>query len=390
MKRDEPHKPEVFPQGRSEGREEEGGKSFFVTRPFSLVAELTYQCPLRCPYCSNPLDYGCGEYKGELVTEDWLRVFSEARQMGVLQLGLSGGEPLLRKDLESLVEKATDLGLYTTLVTAGTILTLERAKRLHEAGLDHMQISIQDSRAAESDRIAGIKSFDKKIAAAKLVKELGFPLTLNFVLHRHNLDRIEEILELAEVLEADRVELANTQYYGWALQNRNALIPTCEQLVKAEQAVVNAQKRRKIPMGILYVIPDYYAEYPKPCMSGWGQRTLVVTPNGNTLPCQAAGVIPNLELFNIKEYSLEWIWFKSPTFNRFRGTDWMLEPCRSCERREVDWGGCRCQAFLLSQDANATDPVCHLSPNHHQIVAVREGIGEEVASFFYRQFNGMS
>jgi pyrroloquinoline quinone biosynthesis protein E len=382
MKMDEPPRS----QG-SQGGEEEGEKSFVVPRPFSLVAELTYQCPLRCPYCSNPLDYGSSEYKRELGTEDWLRVFSQARQMGVLQLGLSGGEPLLRKDLELLVEKATDLGLYTTLVTAGTILTLERAKRLREAGLDHVQISIQDSRAAESDRIAGIKSFDKKIAAAKLVKELGFALTLNFVLHRHNLDRIEEILELAEVLEADRVELANTQYYGWALQNRNALIPTREQLVKAEQAVMNAQKRRKMPMGILYVIPDYYAEYPKPCMSGWGQRTLVVAPNGNALPCQAAGVIPNLELFNIKEYSLEWIWFESPTFNRFRGTDWMLEPCRSCERREVDWGGCRCQAFLLSQDASATDPVCHLSPNHHQIVTVREGVGEEVVSFAYRQFN---
>jgi PqqA peptide cyclase len=378
MKKDEPL--------RSEGREEEmGNYNFVVPKPFSLVAELTYQCPLRCPYCSNPLDYGSSKYKEELVTEDWLRVISEARQLGVLQLGLSGGEPLLRKDLEVLIQEATDLGLYTTLVTAGTVLTPQRAKRLRENGLDHVQISIQDSRAAESDRIAGIKSFEKKIAAAKLVKELGFPLTLNFVLHRQNLDRIEEILELAEALEADRVELANTQYYGWALQNRDALLPTREQLVKAEQAVATAQKRRKIPMGILYVIPDYYAEYPKPCMSGWGQRTLVVTPNGNTLPCQAASVIPNLELKNVRDHSLEWIWFKSFTFNSFRGIDWMQEPCQNCERREIDWGGCRCQAFLLTQDANATDPICHLSPNHHQIVTIRESLQQQTVPLLYRE-----
>jgi PqqA peptide cyclase len=343
-----------------------------ISRPFSLVAELTYRCPLRCPYCSNPVDWGSSQGSQELTTDDWLSVIHQARQLGVVQLGLSGGEPLLRQDLEALVEKAATLGLYTTLVTAGTLLTPERTTKLREVGLDHVQISIQDSHAAESDRIAGITSFDQKLAAARLVKELGFPLTLNFVLHRHNLDRIEQILELAEALEADRVELANTQYYGWALQNINALLPTHEQLAKAEKAVAAAQKRCKIPMGILYVIPDYYAEYPKPCMSGWGQRTLVVTPNGNGLPCQAASAIPNLEFANVRDHSLEWIWFESPAFNRFRGTDWMQEPCRSCERREIDWGGCRCQAFLLTQDANATDPVCHLSPHHHQIVAIRE------------------
>ena len=239
----------------------------------------------------------------------------------------------------------------------------QRAASLRQAGLDHVQISIQDSRATESDRIAGIPCFEQKLTAARLVKELGFPLTLNFVLHRHNLDRIEEMLELAEALAADRVELANTQYYGWALQNRAALLPTREQLQQAEQAVKAAQKRHKIPMGILYVIPDYYAEYPKPCMGGWGQRTIVVTPQGEALPCQVASVIPDLEFANVRDRSLEWIWYESTAFNRFRGTDWLPEPCQSCDRVEIDWGGCRCQAFLLTQNAAATDPVCHLSPH---------------------------
>jgi pyrroloquinoline quinone biosynthesis protein E len=353
--------------------------------PFGLVAELTYGCPLRCPYCSNPLDWNTREYHQELTTEDWLRVISQARQLGVVQLGFSGGEPLLRQDLELLVAKAATLGLYTTLVTAGTLLTPEKTAKLREVGLDHIQISIQDSRASLSDNIAGIRSFEQKLAAARLVKKLGFPLTLNFVLHRYNLDRIEEIIELAETLEADRVELANTQYYGWAFQNREVLLPTREQLLRAQEAVASAQKRRQIPMGILYVIPDYYAEYPKPCMGGWGQRILVVTPNGNVLPCQAANIIPDLQFANVRDYSLEWIWFDSPAFNRFRGTDWMPELCRSCERAEIDWGGCRCQAFLLTQDATATDPVCHLSPHHDKIMAMRDAAElEQKATFLYR------
>ena len=365
-----------------------------MNRPFSLVAELTYRCPLACPYCSNPIDWGSSKYRQELTTDEWLNVIDQARRLGVLQLGLSGGEPLLRQDLEILVEKAASLGLYTTLVTAATLLTRQRATKLREVGLDHIQISIQDSRAAESDRIAGITSFEQKLAAASLVKELGFPLTLNFVLHSHNLDRIEEILELAEALQADRLELANTQYYGWALKNRAALLPSRKQLAKAEQAVAAAQRRVKIPMGIIYVIPDYYAEYPKPCMGGWGERVLVVTPNGNVLPCQVASVIPGLEFANIREHSLEWIWYDSAAFNRFRGTNWMSEPCRSCEltnekgvlRREIDRGGCRCQAFLITQDANATDPVCHLSPHHEQIVAIRNRAQlEEAISLIYRQ-----
>ncbi len=353
-------------------------------KPFSLVAELTYRCPLRCPYCSNPLNWQGDAYRQELATEDWLRVIQEARQLGVLQLGLTGGEPLLRNDLEILVETAAELGLYTTLVTAGTLLTTQRATKLREVGLDHIQISIQDSRSIESDRIAGVRSFEQKIAAAKLVKELGFPLTLNFVLHRHNLDRIEEMLALAQTLSADRVELANTQYYGWALHNQAALLPTRAQLADAEPVVQAAQKRGKIPMGILYVVPDYYADYPKPCMSGWGSRTLIVTPNGEGLPCQAAMAIPGLEFGNVRDQALEWIWFESAGMNRFRGTSWMPEPCQSCDRQTVDWGGCRCQAFLLTQDASATDPVCHLSPHHDQIQSILDRLPVQAEQFVYR------
>ncbi len=354
-------------------------------RPFSLVAELTYRCPLQCPYCSNPLNWSSDNYRTELATEDWLRVIKQARQLGVLQFGFTGGEPLLRKDLEILVEAAANLGLYTTLVTAGTLLTKERASTLHGLGLDHIQISLQDSRAPESDYIAGTPSFHQKIAAARLVKELGFPLTLNVVLHRQNLDRIEEIIELAETLQADRIELANTQYYGWALKNRAALLPTREQLEHAEQVVKAAQQRRKIPMGILYVIPDYYDNYPKPCMGGWGQRTLIIAPSGDGLPCQAAMSIPHLRFANAREYSLEYIWYDSPAMNAYRGTAWMPELCQNCERKEIDWGGCRCQAYLLTQDSTATDPVCHLSPQHSQILAIRkEVLSNQQTDLVYR------
>jgi PqqA peptide cyclase len=355
-----------------------------IAHPMSLVAELTYRCPLRCPYCSNPLNWDGTAYRQELSTADWLRVIQQARQLGVLQLGFSGGEPLLRDDLEQLVEEASGLGLYTTLVTAGTLLTRERATQLKHLGLDHIQISIQDSNATASDRIAGLCSFEQKVAAAKFVKALGFPLTLNFVLHRHNLDRIAEMLFLAEALQADRVELANTQYYGWALQNRSALLPTRAQLAHAEQAVKAAQQRGKIPMGIVYVIPDYYADYPKPCMGGWGKRTLIITPNGLGLPCQAAMAIPGLEFGNIRDRSLEWIWFEAAGMNAFRGTHWMPDPCQSCDRKTLDWGGCRCQAFLLTQDATATDPVCHLSPHHAQIQSVLEQVPGQTENFVYR------
>lgn len=358
-----------------------------IDRPLTLIAELTYRCPLRCPYCSNPLDWGSSQYRQELVTEDWLRVIQQAGQLGVMQIGFSGGEPLLRPDLELLVEAAAAIGLYSTLVTSGTLFT-PRATRLRDVGLDHVQISIQDSRAQESDTIAGTRAFEQKLEAARLAKALEFPLTLNFVLHRHNLDRIEEILELCQVLEADRVELANTQYYGWALHNRATLLPTREQLERAERIVAAARQRRDFPMGILYVIPDYYEDYPKPCMGGWGRRVMAIAPHGDVLPCQVARVIPELEFANVGKHSLEWIWFESDAFNRFRGTDWLSEPCRSCPRREIDFGGCRCQALLLTGDPTATDPVCHLSPHHHLVVEARQVQFEQPLPLVHRSMQG--
>jgi PqqA peptide cyclase len=351
-----------------------------MNSPLSLIAELTYRCPLQCPYCSNPLDYGSDRNHQELTTETWVQTIEQAAKLGVVQIGFTGGEPLLRDDLTVLVKAAATAGIYSTLVTAGTLLTLDLTRRLQDVGLDHVQISIQDSNADTSDWIAGTRSHDRKLAAAKLVKSLGFPLTINVVLHRHNLDRIAEILDLCEELEADRVELANTQYYGWALQNKAALLPTREQLQQAEQVIAS---RRNGRMKILYVLSDYYQDYPKPCMGGWGMRSLVVAPNGNVLPCQVASSIPNLTFVNVRDRPLDWIWFESEAFNRFRGTDWMSEPCRSCDRREIDFGGCRCQAFLLTGNSTATDPVCHLSPHHHLITKVPKD-PTETPAFVYR------
>ena len=355
-----------------------------IESPLSLIAELTYRCPLRCPYCSNPTDCGSDKHGQELTTQDWLNTISQAAQLGILQLGFTGGEPLLRSDLEEMVTTAAATGIYTSLITAGTLLTPNRASKLKNCGLDHVQISIQDSLAAKSDYIAGIACFEQKIAAAKLVKQLGFALTINVVLHRQNLDRIAEIIELCRSLSADRLELANTQYYGWALQNRDALLPTPEQLERAKIVVAIAKSQRYFPMGIAYVLPDYYQKYPKPCMGGWGKRTMVVTPNGDVLPCQVATSIPELQFDNVRDSSLNWIWDKSSAFNRFRGTQWLEEPCRSCSRQEIDFAGCRCQAFLLTGSATATDPVCHLAPNHQAIATAIEQSQSASPNFTYR------
>jgi PqqA peptide cyclase len=332
-----------------------------VDRPFGLLAELTYGCPLHCPYCSNPLELAA--YRDELATQEWLRVLAEARDLGVLQLHLSGGEPLLRRDLAEIVRSASELGLYTNLITSALGLTPRRAGQLRTAGLDHVQISVQADEAALSDRLAGTPSFERKLSAARLVKQLGWPLTLNVVLHRQNLDRVDRILDLAEELGADRVELANTQYYGWALLNRAGLLPSRVQVERAEVLVRAARERLAGRMEIIYVLPDYYSRYPKPCMGGWGRRQLTVVPNGDVLPCPAGHTLP-LPRASVREHSLAWIWEESPLFRSFRGTDWMSDPCRSCPRREVDFGGCRCQAFQLTGDAARTDPVCHLSPDH--------------------------
>jgi pyrroloquinoline quinone biosynthesis protein E len=336
-------------------------------RPTTLLAELTHRCPLHCPYCSNPMEMVRAQ--GEMGTEDWKRVFTQARELGVLQLGLSGGEPLVRKDLEELAIHARGLGLYTTLVTSGLGLTRVRAERLREAGLEHIQISIQDADPEVAEKIAGVSSVKQKQAAAAIVKELGFAFSINVVLHRANLDRIGSIIELAAELGADRLELANTQYYGWAIENRAMLMPTREQLARAQATAEDAMRRYKGKMQILFVLPDYFEKYPKPCYGGWGKLYLVVAPDGKVLPCHGATQITTLTFDSARDRSLEWIWHESAAFKAFRGDDWMREPCRSCPRKTVDFGGCRCQAFALTGAAENTDPVCVLSPDRGLIDA---------------------
>jgi PqqA peptide cyclase len=353
--------------------------------PLGLLAELTYRCPLHCPYCSNPLNLG--DYRDELTLEEWLRVLNEAHALGVLQLHLSGGEPLQRLDLVEIVARARKLGFYTNLITSALSLTPAKAALLKEAGLDHVQISIQAADSMLSDQIAGTPSYHRKVEAARTVKKLGFPLTLNVVLHRQNIDQVAAILALAEELAADRLELANTQYYGWALHNRAALLPTWDQLQRAEEIVRAARARFAEQMQIIYVIPDYYSRYPKPCMGGWGRQQLTVTPNGKVLPCPAAAQITALPIENVRQRSLSWIWSDSPMFNRFRGSAWMPEPCRSCPRQAVDFGGCRCQAFQLTGDAAVTDPVCELSLDHAMITNVVRAVNqgdEAMPDFIYR------
>ena len=336
-------------------------------RPYTLLAELTYRCPLRCPYCSNPVDYRAR--RDELTTEDWLRVLREAEELGVLQDTFTGGEPLLRADLEELVAEAARLELYSTLITSAVPLRRERLERLAKAGLDAVQVSVQDTDPGASDRLAGAPCFPQKIEAARWVKELDLPLTLNVVLHRQNLDHVEAVIALAEELSADRLELANTQYLGWALPNRDALLPTREQLARAK--AIAAKARLKGRMEVLFVLPDYYSDRPKACMNGWGQKYLLVAPDGLVQPCHLAHTLPGLEFENVRNQSLAAIWNDSSAFNAFRGEDWLPETCRPCSKKTVDFGGCRCQAFHLTGDARATDPVCALSPHHGLVQAAR-------------------
>ncbi|MEV7523960.1 pyrroloquinoline quinone biosynthesis protein PqqE [Streptomyces sp. NPDC091371] len=330
-----------------------------VAPPLGLLAELTHRCPLHCAYCSNPLELI--EREKELSAEQWKRVFTEAREIGVLQVHLSGGEPLARPDLPELVSHVSGLGCYVNLVTSGLGLTEARLADLVERGLDNVQLSVQGADAARADLLAGARAHHHKIAAARLIRAQGLPLTVNAVLHRANHDQLAGLIELAETMGADRLELANTQYYGWALRNRAALMPTPEQLAAAEPIVRAAMERLKGTMEIVYVLADYYEPYPKPCMHGWGALQLTVAPDGTVLPCPAAGAITTLDLDNVAQRPLTEIWYESSSFNAYRGEEWMPDPCRSCDRRSVDHGGCRCQAFLLTGDAAATDPVCSKS-----------------------------
>lgn len=339
------------------------GNGETLHRPLGLLAELTHRCPLGCPYCSNPLTLD--RRSDELDTETWARVFREAAALGVLQTHISGGEPGARRDIVDLVKAAHEAPLYTNLITSGVGLTKETLAALYDVGLDHVQISIQDSDAKSADVIAGYEgAYERKNALARHAVRLGLPLTVNMVVHRANIEHVEAMVEQALALGAGRIEIAHVQYYGWAIPNRAALMPTQEQVEKAVKTVEALRDKHHGRIVIDAVVPDYYARFPKPCVGGWGRRSLNVTPAGRVLPCHAAESIPGLEFWSVRDHALEEIWRDSPAFNAFRGTSWMKEPCLSCERREQDFGGCRCQALLLTGDAYATDPVCHLSPQH--------------------------
>jgi len=340
--------------------------------PLALIAEITHRCPLHCVYCSNPLQMTAA--KAELPTEDWVRVFQQAAKLGVLHLHLTGGEPLARSDLTQLVAAGSKAGLYTNLITSGLGMTETRLQELVGAGLDHLQLSFQDAREDGGDWIAGTKAHARKVELARIIKQQRVAFTVNLVVHRQNLDRLDETIRFLETLQPERMEIAHVQYYGWALQNRAALMPTREQVDKALVVVAEAQKRNAGRIRIDSVVPDYYARYPKACMGGWGRQLVLIDPAGRALPCHAAGVIPGLSFDNVKDHSLEWIWKESVAFQKFRGEDWMPEPCRSCDRRKEDFGGCRCQAMQLLGNAAATDPVCELSPDHHVMESALQGV----------------
>jgi pyrroloquinoline quinone biosynthesis protein E len=354
--------------------------------PLGLLAELTHVCPLGCAYCSNPIELVARAH--ELDTAAWLRIFSEAAKLGVLQVHLSGGEPAARRDLTEIVAHCAGLSLYTNLITSGVGLSEAGVARLSAAGLDHVQLSIQDCEEESADRIAGYKgAYARKMQVARWVVDAGIPLTINAVIHRANVKNAVGMVRLAMALGARRVEIAHTQYYGWGLKNRAQLMPSREDADAAWTAVEALRAEVEGKIVIDHVAPDYHARTPKPCMGGWGRRTLNVSPTGKVLPCHAAESVPGLEFWNAQDHSLAEIWGDSPAFNAYRGTDWMSEPCRTCERREVDFGGCRCQALALIGDARATDPACHLSPHHALMAAIarRDSVAPGDAAYTYRR-----
>jgi pyrroloquinoline quinone biosynthesis protein E len=342
-----------------------------LSSPLALIAEITHRCPLHCVYCSNPVQLAGTQ--SELSTDEWRSAFQQAAKLGMLHAHFTGGEPLARADLTELIAAAHAAGLYTNLITSGIGLAESRLEKLVAAGLDHIQVSFQDSREDSANWIAGAKAHARKIELSRAIRRYKIAFTVNLVVHRQNLDHLEEMIAFIEQLEPERVEIAHTQYYGWALTNRSALVPTRTQVEKAVVVVAEAEKRLAGRIRIDSVVPDYYAKYPKACMGGWGRRLMLVNPGGKVLPCHAAEVLPGMSFENVRQRSLAWIWQESPSFCRFRGEGWMSEPCRSCERRAEDFGGCRCQAFLLAQDATATDPACSLAPSHHLVeLAVRQ------------------
>ena len=336
------------------------------SQPLWLLAEITYRCPLHCAFCYNPTDYA--DYtKNELGTDAWIKVLRDARKLGALQLGISGGEPLLRDDIEDIVVEANHLGYYSNLITSGVGLTEKRIDAFKSGGLDHIQLSMHDITEEISNFVTDTSTFKLKQKVAAMIKDRGYPMVLNVVIHRYNIGHIKEILEMAEALGADYVELANTQYYGWSLINRNQLMPTKEQIDEAEKITNEFREYIGNKMKIFFVVPDYYAERPKKCMNGWGEVFMIVTANGDVLPCHSARVLPDMNFPNVTNNDLKEIWYDSSAFNKYRGDDWMKEPCRSCSEKENDLGGCRCQAFLLSGDAEAADPICTKSPHRHLI-----------------------
>ena len=336
-----------------------------ISPPRWLLAELTYSCPLQCPYCANPIDFA--RIKSELNTEDWLRVLSEARAMGAVQLGFSGGEPLVRQDLTELVKHARQLGYFSNLITSGYGMTEAKIVELKEAGLDHIQVSIQSPEKTLNDELAGTESYDHKKEVARLVKKNGYPMVLCVVIHRKNIHQMHDILAMASDLGADYLELANTQYYGWAHLNRDQLLPTKEQFVEAESIAQAYKEKVKGKMKIYYVVPDFYEDRPKACMNGWGTTFLTIAPDGTALPCHSARELPGLDCPNVKDMSVHDIWHHSAAFNHFRGFEWMKEPCRSCPEKIKDFGGCHCQAYLLTGDMHNTDPACSLSPDRQRV-----------------------
>jgi pyrroloquinoline quinone biosynthesis protein E len=338
-----------------------------TSNPLALIAEITHRCPLHCVYCSNPLEMAA--VSSELSTAEWIDVFQQSGKLGMLHAHFTGGEPLARPDLTELIAGARAAGLYTNLITSGLGLTETRLKALVDAGLDHIQVSFQDSREGAANWIAGAKAHAHKIELSRLIRRHKLAFTVNLVVHRQNIDHIEEMISFIEHLAPERMEIAHTQYYGWALKNRAALLPTRAQLEKATEAVAAAEKRLAGSIRIDFVVPDYYARFPKACMGGWGRRLMLINPAGKVLPCHAAETIPGMTFENVRDQTLDAIWQQSSSFQRFRGEEWMPEPCRSCDQRTVDFGGCRCQALLLTGDAATTDPACSLAPTHHVIAA---------------------